>query len=151
MTAVNPVNYGKPYKLSCVEAIAATLFLGGYYHEADFLLSHFKWGLSFLEVNKELFDGYKNCNKPNELIEFQDEYISDEIEKRNKRKNEIDELNFDTSSDEEEKEKQKEDINKDMNNANDNNNNYKENDELCLDINFEKKIKIKNISDDKSD
>ncbi len=138
MTAVNPVNYGKPYKLSCVEAIAATLFLGGFYHEADFLLSHFKWGLSFLEVNKELFDGYKNCNKPNELIEFQDKYISDEIEKRNKRKNEIDELNFDTSSDEEEKkeEKEKDFLNKEIN--------KNDNDKEKLNKNFEKKIEIKN-------
>ena len=59
MTAVNPVNYGKAYKLSCVEAIAATLFLGGFYDETDFVLSHFKWGKSFLDVNKELFDNYQ--------------------------------------------------------------------------------------------
>lgn len=101
MTAVNPVNYGKPYKLSCVEAIAATLHLGGFYDETEFLLSHFKWGLSFLEVNKELFDGYKKCSKPKELTEFQEKYINDEIEKKKNRRNEIEDLNFDTSSEEE--------------------------------------------------
>jgi len=72
MTAVNPVNYGKAYKLSCVEAVAATMFLGGFYDETDFILSHFKWGKSFLEVNKELFDNYRNCNNSVELLQFQE-------------------------------------------------------------------------------
>lgn len=100
MTAVNPVNYGKAYKLSCVEAIAATLYLGGFYDETDFLLSHFKWGKSFLDVNRELFDGYKNCNNTHELKEFQDKYLDDEMERRKNKKDEIDDLNFDTSSEE---------------------------------------------------
>ena len=101
MTAVNPVNYGKAYKLSCVEAISATLFLGGFYQETDFLLSHFKWGKSFIIVNQELFDNYKNCENSKQLMDFQDKYIYDEIERKRNKKNEIEELNFDTDSEEE--------------------------------------------------
>ena len=106
MTAVNPVNYGKAYKLSCVEAIAATLFLGGFYDETDFVLSHFKWGKSFLEVNKELFDNYRDCSNSVELKQFQEKYINDEIERKKNKKNEIEELNFDTEEEEEEEETQ---------------------------------------------
>ena len=101
MTAVNPVNYGKAYKLSCVEAIAATLFLGGFYDETDFVLSHFKWGKSFLEVNKELFDNYRDCSNSVELKQFQEKYINDEIERKKNKKDEIEELNFDTEEEEE--------------------------------------------------
>ncbi len=51
MVAVNPVNYGKPFKLSCVEALAAGLKLIGYEMQADYILSKFKWGENFFKVN----------------------------------------------------------------------------------------------------
>jgi pre-rRNA-processing protein TSR3 len=88
MVAVNPVNYGKACKLSCVEAVAATLFLGGLYKEAEFLLDHFKWGRSFLYVNSEIFEMYKNCKNPEELKVVQDQYLNEEIDRRNNKKHE---------------------------------------------------------------
>ena len=34
MLASNPVNHGKPFKLNCAEALAASLLLGGFHEEA---------------------------------------------------------------------------------------------------------------------
>ena len=62
MVAVNPVNFGKPFKLTCAEAFAACLFLGGFENEAKFIMNHFKWGENFFNINQELFDKYKNVS-----------------------------------------------------------------------------------------
>lgn len=86
MVAVNPVNYGKACKLSCVEAIAATLYLGGFYSESEFILSHFKWGMSFLNVNYEVFNLYKKCSNSNELLNAETKYLENEMNKKNNKK-----------------------------------------------------------------
>ena len=86
MVAVNPVNFGKAYKLSCAEAFAACLFLGGFEKEARFILDHFKWGEHFFKVNEELFGKYKGIKSQDELKEIQEKYINDELERKQKRK-----------------------------------------------------------------
>lgn len=74
--ASNNVNYGKPCQLSCAEALAATLFIMGYPVESRQLLSKFKWGSSFFEINKEILDLYSSCKTSEELISAQSAYLN---------------------------------------------------------------------------
>jgi ribosome biogenesis protein Tsr3 len=51
LLATNPTNYGKPYRLNCVEALAAAFYITGFSDYAHRLLEEFGWGDSFIEVN----------------------------------------------------------------------------------------------------
>ena len=52
LLATNPTNYGKPWRLNCVEALAATFYITGFVSYAEKLLSNFGWGASFYKVNR---------------------------------------------------------------------------------------------------
>lgn len=61
LVAANQVNYGRPWKLNCVEALAACFAIIGRIDWASELLSKFSWGLGFLELNKDIFEIYQQC------------------------------------------------------------------------------------------
>ncbi|KAI7822536.1 hypothetical protein BC939DRAFT_397844 [Gamsiella multidivaricata] len=76
LIATNPVNYGRPWKLNCVEALAACFYITGFDEYGDELLSKFKWGHAFKKVNGELLAKYSNCTDSSSVIAAQNEYLA---------------------------------------------------------------------------
>ena len=76
LVAANPVNYGKPTKLSCAEAIGAALVIAGLPARAEELMSKFGWGLHFLELNKELLSAYCKCSDGLEVVAEQQRLLT---------------------------------------------------------------------------
>jgi len=75
LVAANPVNYGVPTKLSTVEALASALYIASHREEADRLLSIFKWGPNFVELNLELLESYASAKDSGEVVEVQKRFI----------------------------------------------------------------------------
>lgn len=76
LLAANPVNWGKPSKLTTAEALAASLYLVGKEQQARDLLSAFNWGEQFFILNKEPLDAYKNASSSKELVNLQFEFFN---------------------------------------------------------------------------
>lgn len=75
LVAANPVNYGRPFKLTCVEAIAACLFIVGLRAECRMLMSKFKWGEGFLSLNNELLEAYASCTDSPSVVAMQQTFF----------------------------------------------------------------------------
>ncbi|EUD69058.1 pre-rRNA-processing protein TSR3 [Plasmodium inui San Antonio 1] len=84
--AVNSINYGKPYKLSCLESLAFCLYVCGYNKQCTDILNIYKWSSSFVNLNEELLDMYKLCNTHEEVKNVEDEFIHNSLNEKEKRK-----------------------------------------------------------------
>ncbi|SCZ99512.1 BZ3500_MvSof-1268-A1-R1_Chr3-1g06051 [Microbotryum saponariae] len=120
MIAANPVNYGKrtfpltkqhtenicrvnshddlrcgpAYKLTCLEAVAAALYICSFPTQAEELLSKFSWGHSFWEINGPIISRYQTCSTPESVLEMQEiiiEEMKEEEEERRREKERVEE------------------------------------------------------------
>jgi len=74
LLAGNSVNFSKLGKLTTVEAIAASLYLLGFENQSTELLGKFKWGHTFLDLNKNLLNDYQNATSEREIQDIAKEY-----------------------------------------------------------------------------
>ena len=77
LVAANPTNYGKPFKLSSAEALASALRILGENEKAEELMTKFKWGPSFLALNRERLDKYAGCKDSTEVVEAQRAFVEE--------------------------------------------------------------------------
>jgi pre-rRNA-processing protein TSR3 len=75
LVAANPVNFGRPWKLTSVEAFAAALFILGEVSQAETVLKSSPWGIRFLELNEDPLQLYRNAADSREIIEIQEMYL----------------------------------------------------------------------------
>ncbi|WP_435195886.1 DUF367 family protein [Natronomonas sp. EA1] len=75
LVAANPVNYGTPFQLNTVEAFAAACYILGEPEQAEEILSKFRWGHTFLELNAEPLERYADCETSQEVVAVQQEYL----------------------------------------------------------------------------
>ncbi len=75
LVAANPVNFGKPFKLSTVEALAAALVILGEPRQAEAILTKFSWGHVFLELNREPLAEYACAKDSSEVVKIQAGYL----------------------------------------------------------------------------
>ncbi|KAL1587314.1 18S rRNA aminocarboxypropyltransferase [Cladosporium halotolerans] len=89
LIAANPTNYGKPWRLNCVEALAACFFICGHPEWAEGILAPFSYGSSFLEINDAPLKRYAACKDEEEvkkaeeawLAKIENEYKEDRAER----------------------------------------------------------------------
>ncbi len=75
LVAANPINYGQPTKLSTAEALSAALFIVGRREAATDILSPFKWGSIFLNLNEEPLEAYAMAANSKEILEVQQQFM----------------------------------------------------------------------------
>jgi pre-rRNA-processing protein TSR3 len=73
--AANPVNYGKPYQLSTLEAFAAALYILDEVAYATEIVRIYTWGHRFLELNKEPLEDYRLARTSAEVVNLMKKYI----------------------------------------------------------------------------
>lgn len=79
LLAANPVNWGKPFKLSTLEAFSASLYILGERKQAERLLRLYTWGVQFYNLNKEPLEEYASARTSKEVVEKQFLFVDREM------------------------------------------------------------------------
>ncbi|KAI8867257.1 DUF367-domain-containing protein [Ramicandelaber brevisporus] len=104
LVAANQVNYGRPWKLNCAEALAACLYIADMNVFGDAVMARFTWGHGFRTLNEDLLIKYRNSRDSTDIVRMQNEYLEQvEKEREDRRKEDVfaDLDNSDDDSDEE--------------------------------------------------
>ncbi len=75
LVAANPVNFGRPWRLTSVEAFGAALFILGEPGQAAVVLESQNWGPRFLELNQEPLTLYAGAADSAGILEIQGMYL----------------------------------------------------------------------------
>jgi len=71
LVAANPTNFGKAQRLSSAEALAAAAYILGDRERAEHLMSRFKWGPTFVDMNRGRLEAYAEAGTSAEVVEAQ--------------------------------------------------------------------------------
>lgn len=75
LVAANTVNYGKPFKMNTVEAVAACMYITGYKDDARMILAPFSFGMEFLKLNADALEAYSECANAEEVAALHEMFM----------------------------------------------------------------------------
>ena len=76
LVAANSVNYGRPWRLNCVEALAACFVICGHEDWAHEVVRHFSYGEPFLEINAQILKRYAACTSEEEIKKAEEVWLA---------------------------------------------------------------------------
>lgn len=76
LVAANSVNYGKPWRLNCVEALGAAFYICGHPEWAEEVLSHFPYGQAFLDINSSILKRYAACKDEADIKKTEEAWMA---------------------------------------------------------------------------
>ena len=82
LMAANPVNYARIGSLSTAEALGAALYITGFPSRARQLLSEFRWGGTFFDLNGELLEKYARARNEQSIARIELDFGLDTVSPR---------------------------------------------------------------------
>jgi pre-rRNA-processing protein TSR3 len=75
LLAANPINYGRPWRLSSLEAAAASLTILGDKAHGRRVADLTNWGRTFMQLNAEPLEEYSAAETSREVVRIQQDYL----------------------------------------------------------------------------